>query len=108
MTAPQALVLHHRGVLRAEGPDVRPFLQGIVSNDVERVSAERAIWTAFLTPQGKFLHEFIVAALGEALLLDCEAERLPDLQQRLSRYRLRSKVTLTDVRDRRRGGAGAA
>ncbi|MGF1608494.1 MAG: YgfZ/GcvT domain-containing protein [Kiloniellales bacterium] len=96
MTAPQAVVLQHRGVLRAEGPDVRSFLQGIISNDVEQVGLERAIWSAFLTPQGKFLHEFFIAELGGALLLDCEAERRADLQRRLSLYKLRSKVTLTD------------
>ena len=94
MTAPQGVVLRHRGVLRAEGADARSFLQGIVSNDVERVGPEQAVWAAFLTPQGKFLHEFFIVELDGALLLDCEAERLADLQQRLSRYRLRSKVTL--------------
>lgn len=97
MTAPQALMLQHRGVLRAEGPDVRSFLQGIISNDVERVGPQRAIWSAFLTPQGKFLHEFFVAELDGTLLLDCEAERLPDLQRRLSLYKLRSKATLADA-----------
>ncbi|MGE5765682.1 MAG: YgfZ/GcvT domain-containing protein, partial [Bacteroidota bacterium] len=75
------------------------FLQGIVSNDVERVTAERAVWAAFLTPQGKFLHEFFLAAEGEAFLLDCEAGRAADLLRRLKLYKLRAQVALEPVED---------
>ena len=78
-------------------------MQGLVSADVEKVAADRAVWSAFLTPQGKFLHEFIIFQIADgaepAFLLDCEAERLADLKKRLSLYRLRSKVTLEDVTD---------
>jgi len=95
-----ATTLDHRGVIRLEGPDARAFLQGIVTNDVTRVTAERAIWSAFLTPQGKFLHEFFLAEMGGALLLDCERERLADLMRRLKLYKLRSKVELADISDR--------
>jgi folate-binding protein YgfZ len=100
MPQPQALILDDRGVLAVEGPDGRSFLQGLVSNDVEKVSAERAIWAALLTPQGKFLHEFFIFnPEPEVLLLDCEAVRLADLKKRLSLYKLRSKVTVRDASD---------
>ena len=100
MPQPQALILHDRGVLAVEGPDGRSFLQGLISNDVEKVSVERAIWAALLTPQGKFLHEFFIFnPEPEVLLLDCEAARLADLKKRLSIYKLRSQVTVRDVSD---------
>jgi len=100
MSQPQALILDDRGVLAVEGPDGRSFLQGLISNDVEKVSAERAIWAALLTPQGKFLHEFFIFnPEPEVLLLDCEAVRLADLKKRLSLYKLRSKVTVRDASD---------
>ena len=89
-----------RGVLAVEGPDARDFLQGLVSNDVHRVGPDRAIYAALLTAQGRYLHDFFIAALGDALHLDCEAERRDDLKRRLSIYRLRSKVTLSDATDR--------
>jgi folate-binding protein YgfZ len=92
-----ALVLDARGVLRVAGEDRQSFLQGIVSNDVAKAGPERALWSAFLTPQGKFLHEFFLAESGDAILLDCEAARLADLRRRLSIYKLRSKVTLEDA-----------
>lgn len=86
-----------RGVLAVAGEDRVAFLQGLVSNDVERVSPDRAVYSAFLTPQGKFLLDFFMASDGERLLLECEAARLPDFAKKLRIYKLRSKVDLADV-----------
>jgi len=91
--------LDERGVLRAEGPDLRDFLQGVITNDATRIVPDRAIWSALLTPQGKFLHEFFLVQAGEAILIDCEAARSADLLKRLSRYRLRANVDLSDISD---------
>jgi folate-binding protein YgfZ len=89
--------LEDRGVLAVSGEDRVAFLQGLVSNDVERVTPEHAVYAAFLTAQGKFLFDFIVVDDGERLLLDCEAARLADFAKRLRIYKLRSKIELTDV-----------
>lgn len=87
-------VAENRAVVRLNGPDARTFLQGIVSNDIDKVTPESAIWCAFLTPQGKYLHDFFVAESEGDLVLDCEADRRDDLITRLSRYKLRSKVSV--------------
>lgn len=89
-----------RGVLAVGGPDRRTFLQGLITCDVEKVSSEHAVYGALLTPQGRYLHDFFVVELGDTLLLDTERARLPDLQKKLSMFRLRSKVTLEDVSER--------
>jgi len=83
-----------RGLIRIEGPDARAFLQGIVSNDVNKVSQARAVYAALLTPQGKYLHDFFIAEFTGALWLDCEAARRDDLLRRLTRFKLRSKVAV--------------
>jgi folate-binding protein YgfZ len=83
-----------RALIALAGADRAAFLQGIVSNDVAKATAERAIYAAFLTPQGKYLHDIFIAALGDRLLIDCEAGRRADLLRRLSLYKLRAKVTL--------------
>ena len=88
-----------RGLIRIEGADARPFLQGIVSNDVNKVSPARAVYAALLTPQGKYLHDFFIAEMGGALMIDCETARRDDLLRRLSRFKLRSKVTLAPAPD---------
>ena len=93
---PSYVTLAPRGILAIDGADRTAFLQGLVTNDVTPVGPSRAVYSALLTPQGKFLHDFFIAALGDRLLLDCEAERLADLQRRLKLYKLRSKVALED------------
>lgn len=90
------VVLDDRGVLAASGPDRRSFLQGLVSNDVEQVATDRAVYAALLTAQGKYLHDFIMIEDGEAIWLDAEAARLADLKRRLSLYRLRAKVAVDE------------
>jgi folate-binding protein YgfZ len=98
---PQAsfVVLEDRGILAVSGPDSRAFLQGLVSNDIEKVAPDRAVYAALLTAQGKYLHDFIMAAAGDAIWLDAEAARLADLKRRLSMYRLRAKVAIDDLPD---------
>src|SRR5947209_17253237 len=88
------VLLDHRGILAVSGPDRRPFLQGLVSNDVDKVSPTAARYAALLTAQGKYLHDFILVEAGESLWLDAEAGRLGDLKKRLSIYRLRAKASL--------------
>ncbi len=97
MTPTRAAVLADRGLLRLGGEDRIAFLQGLVSNDVAPTAGDRAVYAAFLTPQGKFLHDLFVARIGEAVFLDCEAGRRDDLLQRLMRHRLRSRIEITDV-----------
>ena len=96
MAAKTFVELNERGVLAVSGPDARTFLQGLISNDVLRVSPARAIYAALLTAQGRYLHDFFIAEIGGVLALDCEAARRDDLIKRLKMYKLRSNVTLGD------------
>ena len=86
--------LPQRGVIAVEGEDRVAFLQGLVSNDVEAVQPGHAVWSALLTPQGKWLADFFILADADRLLLDCESEHVTMLLQRLTRFRLRMKVSL--------------
>jgi folate-binding protein YgfZ len=86
-----------RSPVAVEGDDRQTFLQGLISNDARRVSETQAVFSAFLTPQGKFLHDFTLVEVGGRFLLDPETERRADLIKRLSMYRLRSKVKVVDA-----------
>ena len=86
--------LPERGVIEVGGEDRETFLQGLVSNDVAEAVPGHAVWAALLTPQGKWLADFFILADADRLLLDCERDQVPMLLQRLSRFRLRSRVTL--------------
>lgn len=80
-----------RAVIRVSGPDARDFLQGLVTNDVRRLDAG-PVYAALLSPQGKYLFDFLMIPDGEAVLLDVAADRAAALVQRLGLYRLRAKV----------------
>ncbi len=95
--------LPDRAVVAVEGPDRVAFLQGLVSNDVLLAGPGRAVWAALLTAQGRWLADFFIlhdpaaSDRGDRLLLDCERAQAPMLVQRLSRYRLRSRVELAQT-----------
>lgn len=103
MSGRQAVFLDSRGLIAARGADARSFLQGIITNDIDKLTPERALWSALLTAQGKFLHEFFLtldpsdSSNADSILIEGEAARLSDLKQRLSMYKLRAKVELADV-----------
>jgi len=97
MAGSQYALLPQRGLLSVSGDDAKEFLQGIISNDINKVTATQAIWAAFLTPQGKYLFDFFVAELDGKLVIDCEAERLPEFMKKLKMYKLRSKAELADI-----------
>ena len=92
-------LLDDRGILAVGGADRRGFLQGLVSNDVDKVGPAQARYAALLTAQGKYLHDFMMVERDEAILLDAEAARLADLKRRLSIYRLRAKVAIEERPD---------
>ncbi len=100
MAALTAVRLDDRGVILAEGADTENFLQGLVTNDIGRLGADNALYAALLTPQGKYLHDFFLLRLDQAIAIDCERARIGDLMRRLTMYRLRAKVSLEDASDR--------
>lgn len=82
-----------RKILRVGGKDRVDFLQGLVSNDVTRAPC----WAALLTPQGKYLADFLIVPDGDSLLLDVDAQLADELMRRLSMYRLRAAVELSET-----------
>jgi folate-binding protein YgfZ len=86
-----ATTLTDRALIRLSGEDVRGFLQGLVTSDV---NGTLPVWAGLLSPQGKCLFDFIVWDDGEDLLLDCEAEAAGELVKRLALYRLRRAIRI--------------
>jgi folate-binding protein YgfZ len=91
--------LPSRSVIAIDGDDRVAFLQGLVSNDVALAVPGQAVWAALLSPQGKWLADFFILSDGDRLLLDHEAAQTDMLLTRLSRYRLRMKITLSALPD---------
>lgn len=82
---------HSRCIFRITGTDRVHFLQGLVTNDVNRLQ-DGAVYAAMLTPQGKLLADFILVAEGDAILLDVAEPLAAGLFKRLTMYKLRADV----------------
>ncbi len=83
-----------RSVLIVSGDDRKTFLQGLVSNDVNKVCAESALWAGFLTAQGKFLWDLFLVEQGDTILIDVDQGSAETFKKKLSLYKLRAKVTI--------------
>lgn len=86
-----------RAVISVSGEDRQAFLQGLVTNDMAKVSGDRTVYAALLTAQGRFLFDLFVVEHEGRYLVDCPGPRRADLIKRLSMYKLRSKVTIADA-----------
>ncbi|MBT8152317.1 folate-binding protein [Epibacterium ulvae] len=95
-----------RIIFRLSGADTRPFLQNLVTNNVDQID-QGLVYTALLTPQGKYLADFFLLADGNDILLDAEGGQAAALAQRLNMYRLRANVTLEETELQVKRGTGA-
>lgn len=86
-----------RGVLKITGNDRLDFLQGLISNDINKVTDQLAIYSAFLTPQGKFICDFFIIGCGDGLLVDIAEDALPAFKKKLTMFKLRADVAIADV-----------
>jgi folate-binding protein YgfZ len=87
-------MLADRALIRVAGPDVRGFLQGLLTQDVVTLDAAAPRWSGLLTPQGKVLFDFLLWQDGDGILIDCEATQAEGLARRLMLYRLRRPITI--------------
>ena len=96
MSGLQGFVDRQRTVLRMEGADTRDVLQNVVTNDIDRVVPGRAVYAALLTPQGKYLFDFLLLEAPDgALLIDTDSSRADALVQRLKMYCMRRDARIT-------------
>ncbi|MGK7754253.1 MULTISPECIES: CAF17-like 4Fe-4S cluster assembly/insertion protein YgfZ [unclassified Roseovarius] len=87
-----------RKILQITGADARSFLQGLVTNDIAKLD-HGLVYAAMLTPQGKYLADFLLVPWDGAILLDVDESLADGLLQRLNMYKLRAdvQITLTDL-----------
>ncbi len=90
-------ILDDRGILFIDGSDAKDFLQNIITNDINKVSETRSCFASLLSPQGKFLFEFIVIKHKKGYFIDCEKLQIDELFKQLSLYKLRSKVQILNL-----------
>ncbi|MFL2903216.1 MAG: YgfZ/GcvT domain-containing protein [Candidatus Pelagibacter sp.] len=97
MNVKNVYILDDRAILYINGEDAKDFLQNLISNDINKVSNVNSCFTSLLTPQGKFLYEFIIIKHKSGYLIDCEKSQAEGLFKQLSLYKLRSKVEILNL-----------
>ena len=97
MNIKNVYILEDRGILYINGSDTIEFLQNIISNDINKVSEDNSCFASLLTPQGKFLFDFIIVKHKTGYFIDCEKFQTEALFKQLNIYKLRSKVEIMNL-----------
>ena len=90
-------ILEDRAILYINGEDAKDFLQNLISNDINKVTENSSCFASLLTPQGKFLYEFIVLKHKSGYFIDCEKSQSEEIYKQLSIYKIRSKVEILNL-----------
>ena len=96
MSQCNAALLSDRAVVRVSGPAAHGFLQGLITNDIDKAKPGGAIHAGLLTPQGKILFDFFVVPAADAFLLEIAKAKAGELAQRLGFYKLRAQVEIAE------------
>ena len=97
MKKDQIFILKDRGVLLISGQDCKDFLQNLVTNDINKVTETQSCFSSLLTPQGKYLFDFMIVKHKDGYFLDCELNQINGLINRLNVYKLNSKIEITNL-----------
>ena len=97
MEKDQIFFLKDRGIIFINGKDAKEFLQNIVTNDINKVSDTSSCFASLLTPQGKYLFDFIIVKHKSGYFLDCEKTLAANLLGRLNLYKLNSSLEILNL-----------
>ena len=97
MEKDQIIILENRGLISVAGDDAKEYLQNIITNDINKVSKTNSIFSALLSPQGKYLSEFFIIKSTDGYYLDCDNKVTEELMSNLVKYKLRSQVEIKDL-----------
>jgi len=85
--------LNHRSIIEISGTDRYDFLQGLTTNDIVK-SRDSLIYSAMLSPKGRFLFDFFIFEFNQILILDCPKSRSEEILKKLNFYKLRKNVDI--------------
>ena len=90
-------ILSDRAILYVNGKEAKEFLQNLISNDINKVTDTSSCFSSLLTPQGKFLYEFIIVKHKMGYFIDCEKSQSEEIFKQLNLYKIRSKVEILNL-----------
>ena len=97
MNIKKVYILEDRGILFIYGDDSIGFIQNLITNDINKVTDTNSCYASLLSPQGKYLFDFIIIRHKNGFIIDCEKDQVNNLFKQLNLYKLRSKVEVLDL-----------
>ena len=97
MNIKNVYILEDRGILFINGSDAKEFLQNLITNDINKVDDNNSCFASLLTPQGKFLFDFIISKHKKGYFIDCEKKQIEELLNQLNIYKLRSNIEIMNL-----------
>jgi hypothetical protein len=89
-------ILNNRNILSVSGKDKATFLQGLITNDINKLENGKMLYSLMLNPQGRFLYDFFIKSHEDKILIDHEANFTKEIITKLNLYKLRSDVHIED------------
>ena len=97
MNKDNVYILEERGILYVNGEDAESFLQNLISNDIKKVNEKVSCFASLLTPQGKYLYEFIIVKHKKGYFIECEKKIIDELYKKFELYKLRSRIEILNL-----------
>ena len=91
------IILKDRDIISVSGSDSASFLQNVITNDINKLNESSALYSALLTPQGKYLYDFFILKHGKNYLIDCESETTENLLSCFQKYKLSANIEFKNI-----------
>ena len=91
------IILKDRDIISVSGSDSASFLQNVITNDIDKLNESNALYSALLTPQGKYLHDFFILKHEKNYLIDCESETAENLLSCFQKYKLNANIEFKNI-----------
>ena len=91
------IILKDRDIISVSGSDSASFLQNVITNDINKLNESNSLYSALLTPQGKYLYDFFILKHGKNYLIDCESETTENLLSCFQKYKLNANIEFKNI-----------
>jgi hypothetical protein len=91
------IILKDRDIISVSGSDSASFLQNVITNDINKLNESNSLYSALLTPQGKYLYDFFILKREKNYLIDCESETAENLLSCFQKYKLNANIEFKNI-----------
>ena len=81
-------------IIKVHGKNIDDFFQNIITNDINNLHLENPLYTAMLSPQGKYLYDFFILKEENFFLLEANTNTVNTLIDEIKRYDIRNNISI--------------